>query len=263
MLRRYLALLGVRLKASLLLGMQYRADFLVDGAISMFWTVTALVPLFVIFGQRREVAGWSFGKALLVTGFFTLLEALLEGAINPSLTAVVENVRKGTLDFVLLKPADAQFLVSTSRFELWRSTNILTALVIFIYAFMKLGHPPSAVGVLSAGALLVTALLILYSLWILTVSAAFYVVKVDNLTYLFTSVFDAARWPVSIFRGVVKWVLTFIIPLAVMTTFPAQALVGEVTAGTWAIALGAAVGFFSLARWVWMRSLAQYTSASS
>jgi ABC-2 type transport system permease protein len=29
---------------------------------------------------------------------------------------VMDHIRKGTLDFVLLKPADAQFLVSTARF---------------------------------------------------------------------------------------------------------------------------------------------------
>jgi ABC-2 type transport system permease protein len=262
-LRRYASLLRVQLRASLLLGMQYRADFLVDGAISLFWAITALIPLFVIFSHRETVAGWSFGKALLVTGWFTLLEALLEGAINPSLTSVVEHVRKGTLDFVLLKPADAQFLVSTSRFEPWRATNILTALAIFIYAFTRLGHGPALLGLLGAAALLVTSTIILYSLWILTVSAAFYVVKVDNLTYLFNSVFDAARWPVSVFRGVMKFVFTFVIPLAVMTTFPAQALLGELTSGTWAIALGAACVFAWVARRVWLRSIAAYTSASS
>ena len=45
---------------------------------------------------------------------------MLDGAVNPSLAAVVEHIRKGTLDFVLLKPADAQFLVSTAKFEPWQ-----------------------------------------------------------------------------------------------------------------------------------------------
>jgi ABC-type uncharacterized transport system permease subunit len=47
------------------------------------------------------------------------------------------------------------------------------------------------------------------------------VVKVDNLTYLFSSIYDAARWPASVFRGAVAFLLTFVIPLAVMTTYPA------------------------------------------
>ena len=70
-------------------------------------------------------------------------------------------------------------------------------------------------------------MLLLYSLWILTVSAAFYVVKVDNLTWLFGAIFDAARWPSSVFRGAVRAVFTYVIPLALMTTFPAQGAAGH------------------------------------
>ncbi|MGH7294983.1 MAG: ABC-2 family transporter protein, partial [Polyangiaceae bacterium] len=70
--------------------MQYRSDFLLDGFIEVFWMTTAVVPLYVVFRMRPTVAGWSFGEALLVTGWFTLLEAIIEGAINPSLTSVIE-----------------------------------------------------------------------------------------------------------------------------------------------------------------------------
>ncbi len=48
-------------------------------------------------------------------------------------------------------------------------------------------------------------------------------VKVDNLSYLFVSIFDAARWPADVFRGALRAVFTFVVPLALMTTFPARA----------------------------------------
>jgi ABC-2 type transport system permease protein len=264
MLRRYLRLLGVRLRASSLLAMQYQADFVIDGVISVFWTFSAMVPLFVVFqNTERDIEGWSFGESLLVIGWFTLLQAILEGAINPSLTGVVEHIRKGTLDFVLLKPADAQFLVSTERFLPWRTTNIVAALAIFGYGFRLIGHGPSLVGVGISLVLLCTSVLLLYSLWILTVCAAFYVVKVDNLTYFFTSIFDAARWPAPVFRGVLAFVFTFVIPLAVMTTFPAEAMLGRLswTALVWAIFGSVLFALFS--RRVWLLSLGRYTSASS
>ena len=260
---RYWRLFRVQVRSSVLLGIQYRADFALDGLVSLFWTVTALVPLFTVYHLRQSVAGWTFEEALLVTGWFTLLEAILEGAINPSLTAVVEHIRKGTLDFVLLKPADAQFLVSTARFEPWRSTNLVTAVVLWVYAFVRMERLPSLPGSLAAVVLLVVATSLLYSLWILTVSAAFYVVKIDNLTNLFNSIFDAARWPVDVFRGVIRWVFTFIVPLALMTTFPAQAMLGRLSlpALAWSV-VGAGV-FGWLARRVWLSSIARYTSASS
>ncbi|WP_375767656.1 ABC-2 family transporter protein [Archangium gephyra] len=263
MLRRYLRLLGVQLRASSLLAMQYRGDFVIEGIISIFWTATALMPLFVVFRQRESVAGWTFPEALLVIGWFTLLQGILEGAINPSLTGVVEHIRKGTMDFVLLKPADAQFLVSTARFLPWRSINVLAGLGLFVYGFQQMGRTPSPVGVLASLVLLATSVLLLYSLWILTVSAAFYVVKVDNLTYFFTSIFDAARWPASVFRGAWAFVFTFVIPLAVMTTFPAQAMLGRLP---WMSLLWAVVGsllFAFLSRRVWLHSIGHYTSASS
>ncbi|HYO53758.1 ABC transporter permease [Archangium sp.] len=263
MLRRYLRLLGVQLRASSLLAMQYRGDFVIEGIISLFWTATALAPLFVVYRERQSIAGWSFGEALLVIGWFTLLQGILEGAINPSLTGVVEHIRKGTLDFVLLKPADAQFLVSTTRFLPWRSINALAGIGLFVYGFHLIGRPPSLLGVLTSLVLLGTSVLLLYSLWILTVSAAFYVVRVDNLTYFFTSIFDAARWPASVFRGVLAFVFTFVIPLAVMTTFPAQAMLDRLPWMSLVWAVVGSLGFALLSRRVWLLSIGRYTSASS
>jgi ABC-2 type transport system permease protein len=260
---RYLRLLGVQLRASSLLAMQYRGDFLIDGAISLFWMAAALAPLLVVFQDRETIAGWSFGEALLVIGWFTLLQGVLEGAINPSLTGVVEHIRKGTLDFVLLKPADAQFLVSTARFLPWRAINVLAGLGLFIAGFHLLGRLPSPLGLLASLVLLGTSVLLLYSLWILTVSAAFYVVRVDNLTYFFTSIFDAARWPASVFRGVLAFIFTFVIPLAVMTTFPAQAMLGRLPATSLGGAVAGSVLFAFLSRRVWLHSIGRYTSASS
>ncbi|HEX8819996.1 MAG TPA: ABC-2 family transporter protein [Archangium sp.] len=264
MLRRYIRLLGVQLRASSLLAMQYRGDFLIEGLISLFWSATSLAPLFVVFqkeGQRIE--GWSFGEALIVIGWFTLLQGVLEGAISPSLTGVVEHIRKGTLDFVLLKPADAQFLVSTTRFLPWRATNALAALAIFVYGFHVLGRSPAPLGVLAALVLLGTSVLLLYSLWILTVCAAFYVVKVDNLTYFFTSIFDAARWPAPVFRGALSFVFTFVIPLAVMTTFPAEAMLGRLPMMSLVWAVVGSILFAFISRRVWLHAIGHYTSASS
>jgi viologen exporter family transport system permease protein len=260
---RYVKLLGAQIRISTLALLQYRLDFLVDGALEILWAATALVPLFVVFGRRESVAGWSFGEALLVTGWFILLQGILEGAINPSLTSVVDHIRTGTLDFVLLKPADAQFLVSTARFQPWRATNVLTAAAVFAYAFHLLGASPPFKGWIATLVLLLSSTLLLYSLWILTVSAAFYVVKIDNLTFLFGSIFDAARWPSTVFRGVLSFVFTFVIPLALMTTYPALAMLGRLRVSSVAVAFAGSFLFAALARAVWLASIGRYTSASS
>jgi viologen exporter family transport system permease protein len=261
---RYLRLLGVQLRASATVAMQYRLDFLVQGALALFWASWSLVPVVVVFGNRRAVAGWSFEEALVVIGWFMVMKGVLEGAVNPSLAAVVEHIRKGTLDFVLLKPADAQFLVSTQKFAPWRVIDAIAGVVIFVVAFRRMGRWPSPEHVLAALLLLGCAALILYSVWILVVSAAFFVVKVDNLSFLFVSIFDAARWPADVFRGILRLVFTWVVPLAIMTTFPARALLGKAFGPRDALAaLAGAVAFAGFSRFVWLRSIGRYTSASS
>jgi ABC-2 type transport system permease protein len=263
-LSRYARLLRLQLRMSGVTAMQYRADFIVRGLLAVMWIGVTLVPFFVVFGTRPTIAGWTFAEALLVVAWFTLLKAILEGAVSPSLTAVVEHVRRGTLDFVLLKPADAQFLVSTTKFEPWRILDFAGAMVLFGYAFHLLGRWPTPAAVALALVFLIVAVLILYSFWILVVSASFWVVKVDNLSYLFGSAFDVARWPVTIFRGAfLRFIFTVLFPLAVMTTYPSLALLGKLPPQTAILAIGGGVLFAAVARRVWLRALRLYTSASS
>jgi ABC-2 type transport system permease protein len=262
-LSRHARLLGLQARMASVGAMQYRADFWLKGLMSLVWTGVALVPLVSVFHQRATVRGWTFPEALVVVGCFSFMKGVLEGAISPSLTSVVEHVRKGTLDFLLLKPVDAQFLVSTAKFEPWRVMDLVGALGVFGIAFTRLGHPPPWRGVLLAAALLLVATLVLYSLWILVVSASFWVVKVDNLSYLFGSLFDAGRWPISVFRGALWFAFTFVFPLALMTTYPAMALLGRLGPAVALGALGGGVVFAALSRAVWRRALGYYTSASS
>jgi ABC-2 type transport system permease protein len=260
---RYLRLFGTQLRRSLTVGMQYRWDFFTGAVLSLAWSLMALVPFHVAFHGRPPVAGWTYSSALVVYGWFTVLKGVLESAVNPSLLAVVEQIRQGTLDFVLLKPADSQFLVSTAKFELFRAVDVILGLGILVFAFRRIGHPPVSADAIVALLLLGAAIAVLYSLWILVVSAAFWVIRVDNLAYLFGSLFEFGRWPVTIFKGFVRFVFTFIIPLAIMTTYPAQALLGTLAPQTAALSLGGSIAFAAAARMVWKRAIGHYTSASS
>lgn len=260
---RYLRLLAQQIRVSLAVGMQYRWNFAVDGVVSILWTALGVVPLYIALHDRPAIEGWSFDRALVVVGYFTLLRGILDGAVNPSLAAVVDSIRQGTLDFVLLKPADAQFLVSTARFEPWKGLDVLAALGILGWAFRRLGQAPSAAGVLLSLVMLVCGVLVLYSLWILVISAAFWVVRLDNLAYFFGSVFDFARWPSSLFKGAWHVIFTFVIPLGLMTTTPAEALLGIIAPAAVLYSLAGTVAFAMVSRLVWTRAIGRYTSASS
>ncbi len=277
-MKRYLHLLWLALRTSLLVSLQYRWDFVLQGLMQVVWMGLSTIPLLVAYQARAgatatamsaaDIGGWGFYPAMMVFSFFLLLKAILEGAINPSLSAVVEHIRKGTLDFMLLKPADAQFLVSTARFEPWHLVDALASLALLGYGVVKNSQAvggalpgPGAVG--AAAVLFGCAVVILYSIWILVVCAAFYVVKVDNLSFLFTSVFDFARWPRSVFRGGLLVLFTYVIPLVMMTSLPADALLGQLSLLP-ALAAVAVTGVMAVgSRRVWRGAIASYTSASS
>jgi ABC-2 type transport system permease protein len=262
-MRRYLRLLQIQVRASMLLSLQYRLDFVMEVLMALFWSATALVPLYVLFSVRDGVSGWTAEEMLVVVGFFTMLKGVLATVIQPSLSQAVEHIRKGTLDFLLLKPADSQFLLSTSKLELAHLADVAAGAAIIGWALVQIPGEVSAVWVLLAIALLVCGLMILYALWILVVSLAFRVVKIDNMNHLLVSLFEAARWPASVFRGALAFVFTFVIPLALLTTYPALALLGRATPRHIATAAAVALMLLAISRVVWKRSIRSYAGASA
>jgi ABC-2 type transport system permease protein len=263
-MRRYAKLLLVQLRAAVLLQLQYRLDFFLEIVLSLFWIAAALAPLYVLFSMRDSVNGWNAYEMLVVVGFFSMHKGVLASVIQPSLNQAVEHIRKGTLDFLLLKPADAQFMLSTAKLELAHLTDLLAGILMIAWALSRMPEvTPSVLDLLFAGLLFVCGLSILYALQILVISFAFRVVKIDNLSYLFVSLFEAARWPASVFRGALSLFFTFVIPLALMTTYPALAVLGRAAFQHFAIAGAVATALLLLSRYVWQRSIRMYTGASS
>lgn len=80
---------------------------------------------------------------------------------------------------------------------------------------------------------------------------------------LLVSLFEAARWPSSVFRGALAIVFTFVIPLALLTTYPALALLGKAGMRHLATAVCVALALFGISRWVWKRAIRSYAGASS
>jgi ABC-2 type transport system permease protein len=250
-----------QLRASVLLALQYRLDFVLQVGLGFFWSAVALVPLFVLFSLREGVAGWSAAEALVVVAFFLILKGLLAGVIQPSVVLAVEQIRTGALDLLLLKPADAQLLITTARWELARLADAVAGAVLLIVALARADAPLSPSGLAAAALLFLGGVAVLYSLFVLVLSLAFVFVRVDNLSFLLSSVFDAARWPSSVFRGVLSVIFTFVVPLALMTTFPAMALLGRIEPPRIAAGLATAVLFLALSRLAFRTAIARYTSA--
>jgi ABC-2 type transport system permease protein len=249
-------------RTSLMTALQYRSDFLFEAFTGLLRTVAAVAPLFLVYSHRDSVQGWTQDESLLVMSFFLLFGAFNGGVMEPNLGAVVEMIRQGTLDLLLLKPADSQLLVSLRKVDPAHLWDLLAALVVGVYATSRIATP-GALDVLVAAALLGCGLAAMYGLWMLAICTSFFFVRVDNLRYLLGAIADAGRWPLPMFGREVRWALTVLVPVGVVTSFPAEALRGTWGPGLIATALLVAIGFVTVSRLAWNRSLAYYTSASS
>lgn len=260
---RYLTVFGVQLRTSIAQAMAYRANFLIEGVMSLAWLGLAVLPLMVLFDARESVAGWDRASALVVMAYFMTIKGIMEGWVSPSLVQLVDKIRTGAFDYVLLKPIDAQFIVSSSRYEPWNVFDVLGGIGLGVFALAQRGVPPT-LGELAVGLLLLLAgVLAMYALWIACAAAAFWVVRLDNLVYLIGAIFDTARWPVHVFKGAWRILFTFVIPIAVMTTFPAMALLGNLDVKTALATIGGALAMLLASRLVWRAAIRSYTSASS
>jgi len=82
-------------------------------------------------------------------------------------------------------------------------------------------------------------------------------------TWLLNSLFQMARYPVGLYPSWLRLILTWVIPVGIITTIPAEALSGdlpwEMLLGSLAFALALVVGASALFR----TGLRRYASASS
>ncbi|AIZ44802.1 ABC transporter permease [Deinococcus radiopugnans] len=259
---RYLRLIRIFTGATISAQLEYRANFIGAVLSSLGQVGVALLAIGVLFGQGSDtVGGWTFREALLVTGFFILTEGFIAVFIQPSMSRIADAIRTGSMDFTLLKPVDAQFSVSTRYLNVLRVPDILIGLGLIVYAAS--GLTTTLGGVLIAAVLYASALTIVYCIWLALSTTAFWFVKTQNVAELFNGIFGAGRFPVTAFPLPVRFALTFIVPIALITTVPAQAMTGRLSPALAMASPLVAAGLFAVTRLFWLRAVASYTSASS
>ena len=241
--------------------MEYRANFITSALYSVGQLAGTLFTINILYNKGYKFAGWSLDQTYLVISLFTLLDGITTSALSPNLSKIIVYVQRGTLDFILLKPMDSQFQLSTRNLTPWGFPNILFSLVLMEYAGSRLGLPAYsyALGILP----ILFALVILYSLWFAVGTTTIWFTKVWNATEVLRSLIESGKYPMGAYPGGVRFVLTFILPIAFMTTFPVEVMRG--TKAPWFILVEAALAIllFYASRLFWKFALRSYTSASS
>ena len=259
----YLRLLSALFKINVQMILAYRVDTMVNILLSLVWLGWELFGLGIIFSNTSNLGGWGLGQLIALLGVFHLVNALMAALIWPNTEKFNTSVRDGSFDYILLQPVDSMFLVTFSQIVIWRIWDLALGTVLIIVGIRMTGGGVQPFNLLSFVLLSATGLLILYSLWIVLIGATFWFVKFDNNVTILQALLDTGRYPSTVYPTWMRLIVTFVVPIAVATTVPLQALRGELTPWQVLLFLGVSAASFLVASRVWKAGIRRYSGASS
>ena len=262
---RYLRLIAHFARASLQEEAAYQANFYISLLHSLLNFATGVLGVVVLFSQIETVNGWSFSATLALLGVYLTIGALRSLFIGPSLEALAGmdgEVWSGQFDFTLLRPVDTQFLASLRKWQPFALLDLVLGLGVLGVAVIQLSQALTTAHVVVFLVTLGASVTVLYAILLAFAGLVFWSPGV-LFTWVFDGLFQLARYPLGLYPGWLRLVLTWVVPVGVMTTVPAQALTGTLPLGMLAGSLALAAVLLIGASALFRFGLRRYASASS
>ena len=264
-MRKYLSVYAVMLRNSIIREMNFKMNFVLWMVVESLWFVGQLVFINVIFSQVNQIGDWTKWQMVLLVGTHQIIGQVFQAFFYTNLVNIPELVRTGKLDFVLLQPVDGQFTVSFRQFGLDSIVNTLVGIGIVIYSLAQLHIIPSPGQILLYITTIFLGVTIHYSVMLILGIASFWIVRSQGLIWGYYQLFSLARYPDVVFKGVIKFIFSWIVPVVVVTNVPTRVLMTAASTPWYLIAhlLTASLLMIFVSRMLWTMGLNRYSSASS
>ena len=260
---RYVRLLVLFAQTELQFAIEYRANLVLDLFEELVVVVTSLFAVLVLFSHTGAINGWTLGQMIVLLGVYYVIQSAQSVVFELSLERFMEHVRLGTLDFILIKPVNSQFMVSARHIQVAQLGQMVLGLVLVFVGVGQIGEQPGAGEIAAFVVTLVCGLSLVYCLVLVLSTLAFWFVRVENLLAIFWSFLDAGRFPVDLYPGWLRLTLSTVVPIGVAVTVPAEAVAGRLDTQGLIIMLLGTVLVFLFATWFWRLGLRNYTGASA
>lgn len=240
--------------------MEYRSNFIFAAISSVGTLFGSAFSMWIFYRAGAGFPGWTVEESAVVLGLFSVFTGVVATFLSPNLSRIVQHVEAGTLELLLLKPLDSQLQVSLRVFSPWGVPDLVAGAAIVVWGLWRSGHLGAAalLGVVP----LASGILLLYALWFLVATTSVWFTRIYNATEVLRGLLDAGRFPMAAYPAAYRLAFTFVVPVAFLTTVPAEAFLGR-SSSTWLIASPAvAIVAFLLSRLFWRRALRSYTGAS-
>ncbi|HZZ29840.1 MAG TPA: ABC-2 family transporter protein [Pirellulales bacterium] len=255
---------------SLVRNMTFRANFIIECISSISWMLMNLGFYVLLYQFTKAIAGWGHYQFFVFLATTLFVNSLVEAFFMPNAEEFSELVRTGGLDFALLKPIDTQFLISLTKVDWSSFANFALAIGLLCYAMVKLDYTPTPWAAVLYPFYVLCGVLILYSLMIVLAATSVWLGRNQTLYDFWFYITNFSRYPMEIYVGPLgsplRMLFTFVIPVLVVVNVPARLMAMPMEPQYWYLALfalAATAASIVASRWIFLRSLEAYRSASS
>ncbi len=242
--------------------LEFRANFAAKIVQNALWIGFAMAIVLIVFSNTKSLAGWSQPATLVLTGTAALMTSCSAGLFF-SLQEIPQQVRQGTLDFVVTKPVNSQMWVSLRRVNFDQLGPFAFGVGLILYGLRSGAYHPDLAQWLAWFVLSGCALAMFYSLNLSLMTLAIWLVRVDNLFVLTETAANVSRTPLDVYPLNVQRFLIYFLPLAFLASIPTKMLISGISPIWFGIGLVWAVGGLLVSRWFWAYATRHYASASS
>ncbi len=254
-------------KNALIREMSFRAHFIVQVGGELLWIAMMLIFIKVIFRNTGNVRGWTEGQYLFLMGTHMIVTGIFETFFFSNCWRVSHLVRTGDLDFVLVRPASAQFLLSFERIDYTSLTKLPVAVALCLYAASSEGRAITLNHVLLFIPLIAAGVIMLYSLLFMFAVTSVWLIRQTSVNHLWFYAVNLARYPAEIYQrfagGALWFGLVFVVPILLVANLPANVMMRTFEPTMVAYFFGASLVLLVLSTFVLRLALRSYRSASS
>ena len=250
--------------------MAFRGNFVIGVITRAFWFAAQVILFDIIYRNVNSINGWGRYEFFAFMATSMLINTLVEAFFMPNFAEFSELIRKGNLDFELLKPIDTQFLISFEKLDLATLSHLALSGGLLTYALVHLGRPVSPAQVAMYLLLVAAGVAFFYSLMVSLASTSVWFGRNQSLYDFWFYITVFARYPREIYAGSTAGVLlylafSYVLPILLVVTVPARILTSQILEPSWLslVTVAAALGGLVVARFVFQSALRSYRSASS
>lgn len=220
-----------------------------------------MVFILVLLNKTNALAGYNLNQVVFFYLSFNLVDSLVQ-AVFREVYRFRPTIVNGTFDFYLIKPFNPLFRALATGPDLIDLILLIPLIGAIIYFMGRLNiTDPGSLGIYIL--LLCLAFIVALSFHILVLSLAILTTEIDHAILVYRDITGMGRFPIDIYKEPLRGLLTFVIPVGIMMSFPVKGLIGLLSPALILYSIIFAIAFLYISLRVWDIALKHYSSASS